>query len=136
MNWLLAAEIVVGIIGGLWLSAFVVYAIRRLLHGPDVAEPIDSAFYAKYSARASKEGRFHRALVALDIMANVFAGGQEDETLSARSYRAKLEGKLWGRVMDTWLCLYQSQHGPKAAVGDLYRARNRVIYNTKVLGLS
>jgi hypothetical protein len=77
---------------------------------------------AAQEAQAAKEGYVHRVLVAFDIFVNVIFRGREDETISARSYRAALEGKLWGRVMNAFLNLFQSNHGAKAAAGDLERA--------------
>ena len=47
-------------------------------------------------SQAADEGYLHRVLVALDIFLNVVFKGREDETISARSYRAALEGKIWG----------------------------------------
>ncbi len=114
---------------------FAIKGIRRLKDGPDIDEPIDSAFITKYTNRAASEGWLHRSFVVIDVLINVFFRGQTDETISGRSYRASLEGKLWGRVMSYWLSLYQWQHGPKAAVGDLWRAQNRVTTNKKVLGI-
>lgn len=75
-------------------------------------------------AQAAKEGYVHRVLVAFDIFVNVIFRGREDETISARSYRATLEGKLWGRVMNAFLNIFQSNHGAKAAAGDLERAQS------------
>jgi hypothetical protein len=132
---LLTSEIVGLTIVGLWASAFATAGLRRLIHGPYVPEVINDAFIAKYEAQAAAEGWLHRFLVVLDIFVNVCFRGQEDETISARSYRASLEGKLWGRVMNYWLDLWQEQHGPKAAVGDFMRALNRVETNKKILGI-
>ena len=132
---LLAGKIVGLTIIGLWASAFLIAGIRHLVHGSDVPEVIDDAFYAKYAAQAATEKWLHRFLVVFDIAFNVLLRGQEDETLSSRAYRASLESKLWGRVMNYWLDLYQIQHGPKAMVGDLYRALNRMTTNKKILGI-
>jgi hypothetical protein len=136
MNWILAGEISGGIIAGLWIVAYGVAGIRYLRFGPDVLEVINEAFYVKYAAQAAAEQWLHRFLVVFDIACNVAARGQEDETISSRSWRASLEGKLWGRVLNKWLNLLQPQHGPKAMVGDLYRALNRVALNKKILGLT
>lgn len=57
-------------------------------------------------------------LLALDQLANVLvtpwhAGAKADETLSARAWRARLAGRLWGRLtvplIDT---LFRWQHAP------------------------
>lgn len=136
MNWTLTGEIGSGIIAGMWIVAYGVAGVRRLIHGPDVPETINEAFYIKYAAQAAAEGWLHRFLVVFDIAFNVLCRGQEDETLSSRAYRASLEGKLWGRLLNAWLDLLQVQHGPKAMVGDLYRALNRTNLNKKILGLA
>jgi hypothetical protein len=133
---ILTAEIIPSIIAGLWATAFGIAGIRRLIHGPDVFELVDAAFVAKYASRSETEGWPHRCLVAIDICCNVLCRGQEDETLSGRAYRASLKGKLWGKILNSWLGLIQVQHGVKALVGDLTRARARVIINEKVLGLA
>jgi hypothetical protein len=136
MNWLLTGEIVLGIEAGLWGTAFAIAGMRRLVHGPFVPEVINEAFYTKYAAQASTEGWLHRFLVVFDIALNVLCRGQEDETLSSRAYRASLEGKLWGRLLNYWLDLLQPQHGPKAMVGDMWRASNRLITGLNTLKLN
>ena len=83
--------------------------------------------------QASKEGYLHRVLVALDIFLNVVFKGREDETISARSYRAALEGKIWGRIMNAFLDIFQSNHGAKAAAGDLERANSIAATENKIL---
>lgn len=83
--------------------------------------------------QASKEGYIHRVLVALDIFLNVVFKGREDETISARSYRAALEGKIWGRIMNAFLDIFQSNHGAKAAAGDLERANSIAVTENKIL---
>jgi len=87
-------------------------------------------------AKTNLEGRIHRWLDAFDIFLNVtFMNGQNDETMSAHSWRASLEGKLWGKAMSWWLCGFQPNHGYQAACGDLQRALNRVAVEKKALGL-
>ena len=83
--------------------------------------------------QASQEGYFHRLLVAFDMFVNAIFRGRPDETISGRAYRAALEGKLWGRVMNAGLNVLQSNHGAKAAAGDLYRAQSILATETKVL---
>ena len=129
------AEISAIVVAGMWAPAFLVYGIRRIFNGPDVAEPIDAAFIAKYSARSAADKWYHRILVSFDVLVNVTFRGQASETISGRSWRASLEHKLWGRAMNFYLNLYQSQHGPKAAVGDLQRAEAQIITNSAVLGI-
>lgn len=85
---------------------------------------------------ASHEGWLHRALAALDICLNVvILRGQQDETISTHSWRASVEGKLWGRGMNAWLNLIQPNHGQRAASGDLERATARVSVLSKALGV-
>jgi hypothetical protein len=136
MNWMLTGEISGGIIVGMWAVAYAIAGVRRLMHGSFVPEAINDAFYLKYSAQAAAEGWLHRFLVVFDIALNVLLRGQEDETLSSRAYRASLERKVWGIVLNYWLDLIQSQHGPKAMVGDMWRAINRLTVGMKVLGIS
>lgn len=136
MNWILTGEISGGIIAGMWIVAYGIAGVRRLVSGPSLPETINGAFYAKYAARAATEGWLHRFLVVFDIALNVLFRGQEDETMSSRAYRASLEGKLWGRALNYWLDLIQPQHGPKAMVGDMERALNRFATGKKVLGIS
>ena len=133
---LLAAEIIGYTIAGLWAMAYGTAGIRRLVKGSDVYETVDVSFIAKYEARSANEGWAHRILVMFDILVNVIFRGQPDETISGRSYRASLEKKLWGRVMNYWLGLIEVQHGIKALIGDRQRAKNRIAINSKVLGIS
>jgi hypothetical protein len=84
-------------------------------------------------SQAADEGYLHRVLVALDIFLNVVFKGREDETISARSYRAALEGKIWGRIMNAFLDIFQSNHGAKAAAGDLERANSIAVTENKIL---
>jgi len=37
--------------------------------------------------------------VALDQLANAILGGNPDETISSRAYKASLKGKAWGCVL-------------------------------------
>ena len=135
MSYLLSAEIAAGALIGPWILGYFVAALRHFLRGPDVIMPVNEAFVEAYELRAAREGWAHRFLVAFDICVNVLFRGQPDETISGRAYRASLENKLWGVVMNYWLGLLENQHGAKAAVGDLQRAKNRIKINSKVLGL-
>lgn len=88
-------------------------------------------------AKTNLEGRIHRWLDAFDIFLNVtFMNGQNDETMSAHSWRASLEGHWWGIAMSWWLCGFQPNHGYQAACGDLQRALNRVAVEKKALGIT
>lgn len=84
-------------------------------------------------AQAASEGYIHRVLVASDQFANVVFRGRPDETISARSYRAALEGKLWGKLLSKGLNLIQKNHGADAAAGDLERSQSIASTEEKVL---
>ena len=87
-------------------------------------------------AKAGREGWIHRGLGAFDIAFNVIVlRGQQDETISTHSWRAQQDDKLWGKAMCWWLNLFQANHGPQAACGDLERASVRVAVLKKALGL-
>ena len=43
--------------------------------------------------------RAWRLAVSYDQLANTAFGGDEDETISSRAYKAKLKGKRWGCVL-------------------------------------
>jgi hypothetical protein len=87
-------------------------------------------------AKAAAEAWWHRSLGAFDIAVNVILlRGQQDETISTHSWRAACEGKMWGKAMCWWLNLFQANHGPQAACGDLERATARVAVLKKALGL-
>jgi hypothetical protein len=132
---LLAAEIVSGTIAGLILMAVAMATVRALLGDKAPAWGVQSVATAE--AKAAAEGWIHRALVAFDIAVNVIIlRGQQDETISAHSWRAVVEGKTWGRWMTQWLDWIQPFHGQKAAAGDLERAQVRVAVLSKALGVS
>lgn len=134
MNWKLACEISGAIITGLFLIPFTMATIRAWIEGK--APAWNPADIPTAEAQAAAEGWVHRILVAFDIFWNV-AGwrGQADETISTHSYRAFLEGKLWGKFMNRWLGWFQPNHGAKAASGDLLRATVRVAILRKILNL-
>lgn len=133
---LLILELSGGTIAGLIAMAFCM-ATLRAWRGLKVT-PWDGVNDIKAAtARAAAEGWAHRSLAAFDIAFNViFLRGQQDETISTHSWRASLEGKMWGKLMTKWLSAIQPNHGPLAATGDLYRATVRVAVLRKVLGLS
>jgi hypothetical protein len=62
--------------------------------------------------------------------------GQQDETISTHSWRASVEGKRWGKLMNAWLGWLEPCHGQKAASGDLERAMARVAVLSRFLGVS
>lgn len=136
MNWLLTGEISGGILAGMWVIAYAIAGLRYLENGPYIPEPINEAFYTKYATQAATHGWLYRIITAFDIFVNVIFRGQADETLSGRAYRASLEYEFWGIALNYWLDLIQPQHGPKAMVGDMQRATNRIAVGKKVLGLA
>lgn len=88
---------------------------------------------AQQEAQAAAEGYLHRVAVAFDIFVNVVLRGRQGETISAHAYRAALNGKLWGRILNGALCIIQSNHGAKAAAGDLERATSIAATEEKIL---
>ena len=83
--------------------------------------------------QAASDGYLHRVLVAFDIFINVIFRGRMDETISAHAYRAALQNKLWGRILNGALNLIQSNHGAKAAAGHLERATSIADTEEKIL---
>ena len=132
---ILSLEIFGTAVGALVLASFVVAQLRHFLDRDDA--PFNyPADVPVAEAQAAAEGYLHRSLVALDIFMNVvFMFGQQDETMSTHAWRASLDGKLWGRLMNFWLSGFQSNHGVQAASGDLERASVRVAILKRVLKL-
>ncbi len=117
---------------GLIVAGFITSTIRTLFGRPSQSWTIESAMN-----QAAKEGWLHRSLCAFDICVNVILiRGQQDETISTHSWRAAQEGKIWGKYMCWWLNLFQKDHGPQAAAGDLERALVRVVVLKKALGIN
>lgn len=120
-------EAVVGLIA----AGFITSTLKALFGKPAVPWTVETAML-----QAGKEGWPHRAICAFDIFVNVvLLRGQQDETISTHSWRAQQEGKLWGKCMCWWLNLFQKDHGPQAAAGDLQRATARVAVLKKSLGI-
>lgn len=135
MNWSLTAEMSGSILAGLFIIPFSMVTIRTWLGSKTpVWDPSD---VGAAEAKAAAESWVHRSLAAFDIAFNVIVlRGQQDETISTHSYRAYLEGKWWGKIMNGWLGWFQDNHGPRAASGDLERATVRVEVLKKILGVS
>ena len=93
----------------------------------------DTINVATAESSAAQDGYLHRVLVQFDIFVNVLFRGRAGETISARCYRAALEGKLWGRILNGALNLIQRNHGALAAAGDLERASNIASTEEKIL---
>jgi len=62
--------------------------------------------------------RAWRLAVSYDQLANTAFGGNEDETISSRAYKASLKGDRWGCVLCKLLDRIQKDHC-KNAVEDL-----------------
>jgi len=90
----------------------------------DPVTPLTPQQTAEAEARAAKEGYIHRTLVGLDQFANVLFGGSPDMTISSRLGIAALKGKWWGKAGSKFLNLFQRQHSPKAAAGDVERSES------------
>jgi hypothetical protein len=93
--------------------------------------------------KAGGESYPHKVLVALDQDVNVDTGGSPDETISSRVRRISDTHPRWGWNPGVWLAkalnagldLIQKNHGAKAEVGDLQRARTAVTTEEKALGM-
>jgi hypothetical protein len=133
-KFLLAGEITATAIASLITISVVMASVRAAIAGKAPAWDVSQVAVAE--SRAAKEGWPHRMLVAFDIAFNVIVlRGQQDETISTHSWRAQQEGKTWGKAMCWWLDGFQSNHGYKAASGDLERAKSRVAQLSKLLGV-
>lgn len=99
----------------------------------------DDADTISFGANALKEPYWHRILVLFDQFINVIFGGAPGQTISARCgiWAARTSGFfLWrwiAKFMNAWLSGIQTDHGYKAAAGDLARAQNNVTYLTAAL---
>jgi hypothetical protein len=134
-KFLLSGEIISSSIAGLIAVSALMGFIRHKVSGPPKIF-VPSVDIPKQEARAASEGWLHRALVALDIFLNVVVlRGNQGETISAHSWRASNEGRLWGKLMSAWLNGFQDNHGIKAACGDLERSSAEVNVLKKSLGI-
>lgn len=57
---------------------------------------------------------FLRILISIDQLANTILGGNEDETISSRAAKAKLQGKRWGCVLCKLLDKIDKNHCEKS----------------------
>lgn len=127
-------ELAAATIAGLILIGLGVASLRACLG--ETNETWILSDVAAAEAKAQKEIYPKRVLAAFDVFCNVvFFKGQQDETISTHSWRASLEGKLWGKAMIWWLNLMQPNHGQHAACGDLEKAAARVSVLAKLLGI-
>jgi hypothetical protein len=77
----------------------------------------------------------HRDAVAVDDAANVFTGGNLDETISSRAQRAADRGTELGKVISGGLDVIQPNHGHLAEGGDLQRAETVAAIEEKAPGM-
>lgn len=90
--------------------------------------PIDPITAARIGKKAIHRPYYIRIFVALDKFINVILfNGQLDETISAHSARAALEGKTWGGLMLKFLNIFDPNHGAGAIVDD--QAEAQVVVN-------
>lgn len=96
-----------------------------------------------WEQKASREGYIHRVLVAIDILVNVIAGGNEDETISSRVRRisdAHPEFSfnpfiLLAKLINGGLNLIWRNHGEHAEAADLERAEHEERVEDKALDI-
>lgn len=62
--------------------------------------------------------RAWRLAVSYDQLANTAFGGNEDETISSRAYKAATQGRRWGCVLCRLLDKIQQDHCQKAVEPD------------------
>lgn len=133
---LLSGEIFAACVSTL-IGISLIFRLWHHIEGTSNSRPMTPSNISAAMARTNEESRLHRWVVALDIFLNVtFMNGQNDETMSAHSWRASLEGRRWGIAMNWWLNGFQPNHGYQAACGDLQRALNRAACEKRALGLS
>lgn len=72
---------------------------------------------------AAHEGYLHRVIEEVDVLANVVAGGHQDETISSRLARDAEKHEPIGEAGSKVLDVFQADHGAKAQAADLYRAK-------------
>jgi hypothetical protein len=132
-KFILGGEIFFAAVLGLIVASAIFGEINKLRN---LYTPWSKAEIPTFVLQSETEGWPHRALVAFDIWFNVtILKGQQDETISTHAWRAQLDGKTWGKLMNKWLDGFQPSHGYKAAVGDLTRAKSRVQVLSNLLGI-
>lgn len=63
-----------------------------------------------FCAVLANSARGHRLAVSFDQLANTALGGHEDETISSRAGKARLNGQRWGCVLCKWLDRFDPDH--------------------------
>src|SRR5260370_22060790 len=106
---LLVGEITATDVASLITVSVAMASIRAAIAGKEPKWDVSQVAIAE--ERASHEGWLHRSLVAFDIAFNVIVlRGAQDETISAHSWRAQQEGKMWGKAMCCWLSGFHPSH--------------------------
>ena len=59
--------------------------------------------------------RAYRVLIGFDQIANAATGGSEDETISSRANRARMNNQTWGCILCRMLGTIQKDHCKKSA---------------------
>lgn len=81
------------------------------------------ASFAMLLAIISGSNRAWKIAVSYDQLGNVLIGGHEDETISSRAERSRLNGKTWGCV----LCRLLNEAWPKHCENSLQQEINALI---------
>lgn len=90
----------------------------------NLVNPIDPVTAERIGSKAVHQVYWKRALDALDKFINVIVfNGLIDETISAHSARAALQGKRWGIVLITFLNWFDPNHGAGAINDDAAQAQ-------------
>jgi hypothetical protein len=90
--------------------------------------PLDAQYAA--SLEGKRDNYIHRNLVGIDVLANLLADGNSDETISSRMARWATEDKGLKKDIGIAVCdalnVVNKDHGAKAEVSDLGRAERLV----------
>ena len=100
------------------------------LNAPLTPEQIQQA-----ELNATHHDYLMRVLVGADEFTNVAAGGNLDETISARAQRLSDAGNEFAKLLTRGLDELQPQHGRKAEAGQLAQGEAIVGVEEKALGL-
>lgn len=96
---------------------------------PQPTQPLTPEELAQAAKNAAHESYPHRLLVDADIAIDEAADGPMDETISSRMSRwSRMTGwrKRVGGAMCKFLNVFQRNHGPRAEVGDIVRAKHEL----------
>lgn len=53
---------------------------------------------------------FWNILISIDQLLNTLLGGYPDETISSRAGKAQRKGKKWGRLLCSFLNIFENKH--------------------------